>query len=246
MKLFNFGLSLLLTLIILLPLNLYSQNKGTREAEFFPQKVIFTDIDENGKSTKKEIEAPKEYTAIRGDILTDAFVLSKFDKKGEKKQTIPVIKIYQKALHHYDVTYFGKETIQLPDKVFADVDHFTVFVKETFDSTEIMDFWIDNRGCLVLCTMISMKDGPWKGAIVSYQESYDKNNKKGKICDLFNGQYIGFTEWQVEDYGNDLNKFKLTSVSTENMGGFSMTIEYSLDKKFNPKSYTEHWTKPSK
>ncbi len=218
-----------------------AQKKGTKKAEFFPEKVIVTDINEKGEIKKKEIKAPEGYTAIRGEIFTNAFPLSRFDKSGEKKQTIPVVNLSYKALHHCDVTYVGKDTIQLPDQVFATTDHFTVNIKETMEPEEKHDIWIDDRGYVVLYTFISLKKGPWEGAGIFYQKAHDRNMKKGSTCEIFNGQYIGSTEWQVIDSNKDILTLKFKSFFTKKMGGFTMSAEYKLDKKFNPKSYSESW-----
>jgi len=235
-----------ITLFFFLSTFAIAQKKGTKKAEFFPEKVIVTDINEKGEAKKREIEAPKGYTAIRGDIFTDAFAYSRFDKSGEKTQTLAVVNLSYKALHHYVVTYIGKETIQLPDQTFATANHFTVSVKETSDPGDKNDIWIDDRGFLVLYTFISPKKGTWEGAGIIYQKSYDKNKSSGSTCDIFNGQYMGSNEWEVIDFGKESFTLKMKSFFTKKMGGFTMFVEYSLDKDFNPQSYSESWHIPTK
>ena len=175
-----------------------AQKRGMKKAEFFPEKVIITDSDDKGKSTAITIEAPKGYTAIRGDGFTDAFCLSKFDRAGDSTQILPVVNLSKKALHHYSTSYLGRDTIQLPDKIIAVVDHFSVNVKETFGPGIQHEMWIDDRGYLVLSTLRSC-EAPWVGAWVIFQESYEKEKMKGKTSDIVNGQYTGSTAWEVAD-----------------------------------------------
>ena len=154
-----------------------AQKKGIKKAEFLPEKVIITEeIDAKGESETKEkqVEAPKGYTAIRGDEFTLAFPLSKFDHTGDNEQTIPVVNLSYKALHHWIVTFVGKDTIQLPDQVFAITNHYTSYREESMQPEDKTNIWIDDRGFLVLSTMIYKKE-----QIMFYQEAYDKDKNKG-------------------------------------------------------------------
>jgi len=232
-------------IIVLISTLAIAQKNGTKNAEFLSEKVIITEeISTHGESEsqKKEIEAPKGYTAIRGDGFTDTFPLIRYDRNGAKEQTFPVINLSYNALHHYLVTYVGKDTIELPDQVIAITDHFTVYVKETSEPEDKFDVWIDDRGFLVLYSTISAKDGAW----VAYQEAYDKDKNKGIIRALLNGQYFGYTEWAVVDSSKDFFMLKLQTLASKKMGGFKMSVEYSLDKDFNPRSYIESLNIPGK
>ncbi len=213
------------------------KQKGSKKAEFFPEKVIITDINEKGEIKKKEIEAPTGYTFVRGDGISDALAYKKYNRGGEKKQTLPVVNLSYEALHHLEITYVGKDTIQLPDKVIAKVDHFSGRVKETFKQEDKAEDWIDDKGKIVLATFSSPKRGDW----ISYEETYQEGKNKGIIRFLKNGQYFGSTEWEITESENGGSVVKLETITSKLMGGFTMTVEFRLDQDYNPITYIEHW-----
>jgi hypothetical protein len=227
----------------LLTTTAFSQKTGIKKAEFFPEKVIVTEeVTTNGEveTTITEIEAPKNYTAMRGDRFLFALPAGKFDRNGKKKQTIAVVNLSTKSLQHFDYTYVGKDTIQLPDEVITTADHFSVFVKDFNSKKDKNDIWLDNRGFLVL-QVASM---PKHGSELGYQESYNKNNNSGVIRSLGNGQFSFITKWQVNKDDNENLTINVNTIMSERNGGFSMSIEYIIDKEFNPLSYVEHWEVP--
>ncbi len=214
------------------------QKRGIKKAQFSPEKIVFTEIDAQGNIQKTELTVPKGYVAIRGDGFTNAFVLNRYDRNGDKNQTIPVVNLYKKVLRHHIVTYLGQDTIQLPDKVFAKGHHFMVKVKETFQPSDEEHIWINDQGILILDTAILTK----YGAFVIYQEDYHKNSNTGIITALLNGLYFGYTKWTLADSANNFLILKLQAAVSKRFGGFNMSVNYTLDKNFAPISYKEHWT----
>ena len=216
------------------------QKKGIKKARFFPEKVVFTELDAQGNIKKTELTVPRGYIAVRGDGITNAFVLSRYDKNGDKHQTIPVVNLYKKVLRHYIVTYLGQDSIQLPDKVFTKGHHFMVKVKETFQPSDEEHIWINDQGILILDSAILTK----YGALVIYQQDYHKNSNSGTITALLNGLYFGYTKWALADSANNFLVLKLQAAVSKRFGGFNMSVNYTLDKNFTPISYREHWTLP--
>ena len=104
-KVFN-RLILFIILFTFVSCSIQNAKKGTRTAEFFPNKVIIIDSNENSKPKSKEIETPSRYAAIRGDNLAFALAVHRYDKNGEKEQTIPVIHLSLEILIDFRITVF--------------------------------------------------------------------------------------------------------------------------------------------
>jgi hypothetical protein len=217
---------------------LFAQGKGTTKAEFFDKKVIIIDeVTENGKtdSTRSEIDASENYTAIRGDEFTLSFLISKYNRKGENEQKIPYVNLTRKLFLNEIVTFIKRDTIQLPDQVVATGDHFTFI---TQGESHKSDIWVDERGIIILCTMLSLENE----SFICFQKNYSKNNNSGEICSLNNGQYWGTTKWEIIDFEKDVFTLNINAAIVRKFGGFKMTFQYKLDNHYNPKSYIEQWS----
>jgi hypothetical protein len=234
-----FKLKLILFVLIFIFINLgYAQENGTKKINFLERKVIIEEEAPNSSigSRKKEIEAPEGYTAIGGEEFTPCFLIAKYNMNIAGEQLIPFINLSYEQLQHCIIKHINKETIQLPDKITVLCDHFNLFIKETMDINDKFDVWSDEKGFVVLSSVITLK----KDSFISYQEKYQKDKTKGTFLSIFNGQYAGSTEWEIINLNNDDILFKILSSSANNLGGTTASFDYTSDKNKNLKSCIEY------
>jgi hypothetical protein len=216
---------------------------GTESFEFLRDKVIITERYANGEVYNNEVEAPEGYLIVRGEGFTDAHPLNKYDHKMGGEQSIPVVNVSHQLLVHYVTAYKGKETIQLPDQVWVTADHFSVKIPELDpENDKVTDYWIDERGYLVLFTERS-KEASW----IYFQESYNNQVDEGQIRMIKNGEYFATTRWFVSKTQEGVSTLKLNSEGFEAISGyFSMSCDFKWDDEHQPLSYLECWMTPSR